>query len=139
VGRVRQVGQSADWALAAVVLVHLAISLVHGRAHAGALVALSRAAAAFVYIVILAGPLLGLAASHWRPGAGAWIVTVSFAGSLVFGLVNHFVIPGPDRIDQVAAQWRSVFGVTAALLIVSESAGVAIGVRSALRAVRRTA
>jgi hypothetical protein len=127
------------WALPAIVGVHLAISIIHGQAHTGAHVALSPAAAAFVYIVILAGPLLGLALSYWRLQAGAWIVAATLAASLVFGLVNHFLIPGADRVDHIAAEWRSLFGVTAALLVVSEAAGAAVGVRSALRAPRRTA
>src|SRR6266851_5334477 len=125
-------------ALPAIVVVHLAISIVHGRAHAGAHVALPAAGALFVYIVILAGPLLGLAVSPWRPRAGAWIVAGSMSGALIFGLINHFIIAGPDHVAHVAAEARALFGVTAALLIVSEAVGVAIGLRSALGAVRGT-
>ena len=126
------------WALPAIVVVHLAISIVHGRAHAGAQVSLPPAGAMFVYIVILAGPLVGLGVSPWRLRAGAWIVALSMSGALIFGLINHFIIAGPDHVAHVAAEWRSVFGVTAALLIVSEAVGVAIGLRSALGAVRGT-
>src|SRR6185369_9517765 len=97
VGRVGQVRRTRDWALAAVVLVHLAISLVHGRAHAGAQVFLPLAGALFVYIVILAGPLVGLAVSRRRPRTGASIVALSFSGALLFGLINHFIIAGPDH------------------------------------------
>jgi len=122
--------------LTAIVLLHLAISIVHVQAHAGAAIPLPLASTLFVYIVILAGPLAGLAVARWRPAAGAWIVAASLAGSLVFGFVNHFVIAGPDHVDHVAAQWRALFRSTALLLIVSEAAGVAVGLRSALR-VRR--
>ena len=131
-------GQVARVALVSIVLAHLAINIVHGQAHTGAHVPLSPAAAAFVFIVILAGPLFGLAVFRWRRRAGAWIVAASFAGSLVFGLVNHFIIPGADRVDHVSQEWRTLFGVTAALLLASEAAGVAIAVRSALRAARNT-
>ena len=124
--------------LVSIVLAHLVISIVHGQAHTGAHVALSPAAAAFVYIVILAGPLVGLGLLPWRPRAGAWIVAFAMSGALMFGLINHFIIAGPDHVAHVAAEWRSLFGITAALLIVSEAAGGAIGVRSALRAARRT-
>jgi hypothetical protein len=124
--------------LAAVVLVHLAITIVHGQAHAGAHVPLSPAAAAFVYIVILAGPLVGLALLRWRADAGSWIVVASLGGALVFGLVNHFIIPGADRVDHVAAEWRALFSATAVLLLATETAGVVIGAWSALRVVRRT-
>jgi hypothetical protein len=119
--------------LTTVVLLHLAISIAHGQAHAGAAIPLPFASTLFVYIVILAGPLAGLAVARWRPAAGAWIVAATLAGSLVFGLVNHFVIAGPDHVDHVAAQWRALFRATALLLIASEAAGVAVGIRSALR------
>jgi hypothetical protein len=117
-------------ALAAVVLVHLAISIAHGSAHAGAQVPLPLAGALFVYIVILGGPLVGLSLWRWRPQLGGWIVAVSMGGALAFGLVNHFVIDGPDHVTHVAAEWRQLFGITAALLVVCEAAGTAIGVWS---------
>ena len=139
VGQVKDERRGDDWALAAVVLVHLAISIVHGRAHSGAQVALSPAATMFVYLVILAGPIIGLAVSRWRPIAGAWIVVASLCGALVFGVINHFILDGPDHVGHVAAQWRTLFGVTAALLVASEAAGVGIGVWCAVRRSRRTA
>jgi hypothetical protein len=114
-------------ALAAVVLTHLAISLVHGRAHEGAQVPLPFAGTLFVYIVILAGPIVGLGLSRWRPRAGAWTVAITMAGALGFGLINHFLIDGSDHVANVAAEWRSLFGATAVLLLLSEAAGVAIG------------
>ena len=140
-GQVRQVGRvrhGADWALATIVLIHLAISVLHGRAHSGAQVPLSPAATLFVYVIILAGPLVGLAISRWRPTAGGWTVAASLAGALVFGLINHFLVAGPDHVDHVAAPWRPLFGATAALLLASEAAGTAIGVWFAVRPVRRT-
>jgi hypothetical protein len=129
--------RTGRWALSAVVLVHLAINIAHGQAHEGAQVPLSFAAALFVYIVILAGPLAGLALSVWRPVAGAWLVAATMAGALVFGLINHFIIAGPDHVGHVAAEWRTLFGVTAALLLVSEAAGVATAIWCAARNVRR--
>ena len=54
--------------MAAAVLAHLLISMVHGAAHTGARILMSPAANLFVFVVILAGPLVGLA----RPsGAGS--------------------------------------------------------------------
>ena len=123
-------------ALAAVVLIHLALSVVHGAAHAAAAVALDPAGRAFVYIVILAGPLVGLAVAARWPLAGSAIVALTMAGSLVFGLINHFIIQGADHVAHVAPAWRTLFASTAALLVLVEAAGTAIGVRGALR-VRR--
>lgn len=117
--------------MASAVLIHLAITIAHGRAHTGAQVPLPLAGTLFVYIVILAGPIAGLAISRWRPRVGALIVAASMAGALVFGLINHFIIDGQDHVAHVPAAWRTLFGVTAALLVVSEAAGVAAGVWSA--------
>lgn len=121
-------------ALTAVVLTHLAIAIVHGQAHTGAQVPLRTAGTLFVFTVILAGPLAGLALRRWRPGQGGVIVAASMAGALVFGLVNHFIIDGSDHVAHVAADWRTLFAVTAALLVVCEAAGVAIGLWSAVEA-----
>jgi len=123
-------------ALAAVVLTHLAISVVHGAAHTGARVDLGAAGMAFVYIVILAGPLVGLGVAFRRPRLGAAIVALSMAGALVFGVVNHFFIQGADHVAHVAREWRALFASTAALLAIIEAAGTVIGMRGAVR-VRR--
>jgi len=120
-------------ALAAVVLIHLALSFVHGAAHAGAAVALNPAGTAFVYIIILAGPLVGLAVAARWPLAGSAIVALTMTGSLVFGLINHFIIQGTDHVAHVAEAWRPLFAWTAALLALVEAAGTAIGVRGTLR------
>jgi hypothetical protein len=125
-------------ALAGVVLTHLAINIAHGYAHAGASVPLPLPSALFVYLVILAGPLAGLAVTRWRPRAGAWIVAATMSGALVFGLINHFMLAGPDHVSHVAPEWRAWFGVTAALLVASEAAGAAVGVWAAMRASRST-
>ena len=124
--------------MAAVVLIHLAVNIAHGRAHAGAQVPLPVVGALFVYIVILAAPLIGLGVWRWRPRLGGWIVAASMSAALVFGLLNHFIIDGSDHVEHVAAEWRTLFGVTAALLVVCEAAGTAIGIWSATRTTGRT-
>lgn len=120
-----------DGWLAAVVVAHLLVSMVHGRAHDGGHVALTDAQAVFVYVVILAGPLVGLAVSFANARVGGLLVAATMFGSLVFGLINHFIIISPDHVAQVAAQWRPLFGASAALLVVSEAAGVVAGLRCA--------
>jgi len=119
--------------LAAIVIVHLVVSVIHGAAHSGARVFLPFAGNLFVYIVILAGPLAGLALSRWRPQAGAALVGVTLAGSFAFGLINHFIIPGADHVAHVARDWQSLFATTAVLLAVVEAAGATIGFTLARR------
>jgi hypothetical protein len=112
--------------LAAAVLAHLAISIAHGSAHTGAHVPLSPAANFFVYAVILAGPLVGLALLWPAARFGAWVIMLTMAGSLVFGVVNHFVLDSPDHVSQVDPQWRVLFAATAALLALVEAFGVGL-------------
>jgi hypothetical protein len=115
--------------MAAVVVAHLIVSFAHGAAHTGAQVPLSRAANLFVWVVILLGPLAGLALSWPARQAGSWLVAVTMAGSFVFGVVNHFVLASPDHVAHVDEQWRSLFAATAVLLAVTELAGAVLAIR----------
>jgi hypothetical protein len=124
--------------MAAAVLAHLLISIIHGAAHTGARIQLSPLATLFVFVVILAGPVAGLALSWRAERLGSLLVAVSLAGSLVFGVVNHFVLDSPDHISHVAAPWSRVFGTTAALLTVTEMLGVGLAMVLA-RTARRAA
>jgi hypothetical protein len=122
--------------LAALVGLHLLVSVAHGLAHGSAGVNLGAASMAFVFLVIMAGPLVGLA-WMWRPSTslgagptvGARVIGVTMAASLVFGLVNHFIIAGADRVDHVVMEWQTMFGATAAMLAVIEAAGAWLGFR----------
>jgi hypothetical protein len=117
--------------LAAAVLAHLVVSIVHGAAHTRAHVPLSHAAALFVYIVILAGPLIGLALTWPAERIGSWLIAVTMAGALVFGFVNHFVFASPDHVAHVDRQWRPLFATTAVLLVVTEALGFGLAIRFA--------
>jgi len=53
---------------------------------------------------------------------------VAGLGALLFGVVYHFVLPGPDNVAQVrAGPWQLPFQATSALLVVVEVAGVGVG------------
>src|SRR5262245_11044944 len=84
--------------LGGIVIAHLAISVFHGAAHAQAHVPMSRAANVFVFVIILAGPVIGLAWTLRSRRIGAWLIGVTMAASLVFGFVNHFVLASPDHV-----------------------------------------
>jgi hypothetical protein len=119
--------------LASIVLVHLALTVIHGVAHVGAAVSLDPAALAFVILVIQLGPLAGLAYMRIRPVAGARVVAATMAGALVFGVINHFLIAGIDHVSHVAADWQWLFGSTAVLLALTEAAGGVVGLWCASR------
>jgi len=112
---------------------HLAVALVHGVAHAEARVLLSTAAGIFVYVVILAGPLAGLALLRRARRAGYWVIAGTMASALVFGVVNHFWLAGPDHVRHVTPQWRPLFAATATLLALTEGAAAGLAVRAATR------
>jgi hypothetical protein len=117
------------------VLVHFAVTCVHGFAHAQAKVAMSSGSMVFILSVIVVGPILGLLAQRIAlPRAGAWAISAMMAAALAFGLINHFLFPGPDHITHVAEAWRSLFSVTAAALVLTEAFGATVAAVCATRA-----
>jgi hypothetical protein len=128
----RKGGSAWPW-LTVAVLVHTAVSLVHGAAHVEAGVPLSRPAALFVFVVILAGPLAGLALTWNARRSGAWLIAVTMFGSLIFGVVNHFVVASPDHVAHVSGPWQPLFATTAILLALIEVLGAGLAIRWASR------
>lgn len=115
--------------LTAAVLAHLVISFVHGTAHSQAHVSMSPAANLFVAIVIIVGPMVGVALLWVAQQVGSWLVAATMGGSLVFGVVNHFVLRSVDHVAQVDPDWQALFAVTAVLLAVSEAIGSSLALR----------
>jgi hypothetical protein len=113
--------------LVTVVILHLAVTVAHGSAHAAAGVNLSPVGLAFVFTIIVLGPLAGLVWMWTNPRSGALLIGMTMAAALLFGLINHFVIPGADRIDEVHGPAQALFETTAVLLVLTESAGAALG------------
>ena len=118
-----------------IVVAHVAVSLVHGAAHSGAAVPLSALQNVFVWVVILAGPLAALWMIRTGRPLGPALLALTMGGSLVFGIVNHFVIESADHVAHITSDaWRLPFQVTAVALALLEAAGTAVGIRwAALR------
>jgi hypothetical protein len=110
--------------LAAAVIVHLGATVAHGVFHSTVDVRLAPPSIVFVLVVIWIGPIVGLALQRTilRRG-GSWIIAASLAGALVFGVANHFVIPGADHVSHVVGPWSTWFGMTAVLLSLTETVG----------------
>ena len=119
---------TAGW-VAAVVIGHLIISLVHGIAHARAQVPMSVAANIFVVGVILIGPLLGLVLLSHARLVGSAVIATTLTASCIFGVVNHFVLVSPDHVAHIAEHARPIFAATAVLLTLTEAAGAILSVR----------
>jgi hypothetical protein len=116
--------------MAALVLVHLVVTILHGAAHARANVPLSPAANVFVLAVIVTGPLVGLGLAWRAQRVGGWFIALTMAAALVFGFVNHFVLASPDHFAHVNAQSRPLFTTTAVLLVLTEALASGLAVRS---------
>ena len=110
------------------VAVHLAVNLIHGAAHSGADVPITVLQNAFVWIVILIGPLVAVWLMRTNRRFGAELLALTMGGALIFGLVNHFVVDSVDHVSRVTNEtWRLPFQLSAALLLFLEAAGVWIG------------
>ncbi len=109
----------------AIVVVHAAVTILHGIAHQASAVFASPAQNAFIAVVIVVGPLVAAALLWVPPGRlGAQLLLGSMGGSLVFGLYYHFVVPSPDHVSQAPADgWGVLFQVTAVLLLLTEGIG----------------
>jgi hypothetical protein len=114
----------------AVVLIHLVISIVHGRAHQGATVALTAFGYVYVVVVITVAPLAaGALLFSRKQKIGALLLTLSMLGSFVFGVWYHFLSAGSDNVAEVHGGWRWTFLWTAIALAILEFIGVIFGLR----------
>src|SRR5262245_12031292 len=81
------------------VLLHLGVTVLHGSAHTWAVVPVSTGSNIFIFTVIVAAPLVGLAILWFLSiSRGAWLVALSLTAALLFGVVNHFVLESPDHV-----------------------------------------
>ena len=57
--------------------------------------------------------------------------------AFLFGVWNHFLLPGSDNIGQVPpGVWQQPFKVTAVLLTILQAAGIGIGIWCLSEAIR---
>ena len=114
-------------AVAAIVLAHAAINLVHGLPHAVVPVPLTVWQNAVVVGVVLALPLAGLwLYSRGERRRGAWAILLGGLGSAVFGTYYHFFSATPDNVANVTGDWSMPFLLTSvgiSLLAVATAAG----------------
>lgn len=111
-----------------VVIAHTVISALHGLAHLLIPVPISVLQALFIAGVITALPIIAVILI-WRQRViwAATVLLVSMAGSLLFGLYNHFAVVSPDHISQIPSTSLGVLiQATAILLAVSEGIGIGV-------------
>jgi hypothetical protein len=115
-----------------IVVIHLAINIAHGMAHAQLAIGLDAFQKLFVGVVILAAPLFaGCILWKGRLRTGGWLLAISMAGAFAFGVYFHFNHPGPDNVNQqnLSAPLRSrqLFEETATDLVHTDALGVGAG------------
>ena len=112
----------------AVVLATLA-QMAHGAYHDEARVPLVAWQWAYVVAVVFVAPIVAAVLLWGRfRTVGAWLLLASMGGSLLFGLAYHFVVAGPDNVFTNDA--GAPFAVTAVLVALSETFGVAVVIRA---------
>ena len=111
------------------VLAHLGGSIVHGRAHESLGVGLSSWQNIYVMTVIAIAPLIAMVmiwTRYARPGLV--LLVISMAGSLIFGLVYHYVVISPDHVSHIpSGDAQGLFRTTALLLVFTELFGLVVG------------
>ena len=118
------------------VLSHLVVSLVHGRAHEALAVGLSSWQNIYVMTVIAIAPLIAMVLT-WlrRDRAGLILLLLSMSGSLIFGVIYHYVVVSSDHVSHLPpGNAQGIFRTTALLLVLTELFGVIV----AMLGLRRT-
>ena len=111
------------------VLAHLVVSIVHGRSHESLAVGLSSWQNTYVLTVIVITPLVAMGLIWTRYArTGLMLLVASMAGSLIFGVVYHYVVISPDHVSHLPpGDAQGLFRTTALLLVLTELFGVAVG------------
>jgi len=110
-----------DRYLIGLVLAHFIVTLVHATAHFALQIIPAGIDLVFIVGVILIGPLVALVILRFNPPLAAGLLAVLMGASLVYGMVSHFLVAGPDNVAFVGSQsWTVLFVGTAFLLGVLE-------------------
>ena len=115
---------------ALIVIAHALVATAHGLAHEHLAINLTFTQKLYVLVVITLAPIVSMILlwTRWRK-AGPMLLLLSMLGSLIFGVVNHFLIVSADHVRHLPeGEWRLTFQITAVLLVVTEVLGCFVGV-----------
>jgi hypothetical protein len=117
----------------AAIIAHVLILSFHAAAHLILGVKASPVQNLFIgVVIIIAPPLAGVLIWKGLSKLGAVLLASSMAGSLIFGVYNHYIGLSSDHVSQVSlmspAGWANVFQITALLLAVTEVFGICAGI-----------
>jgi len=111
------------------VLAHLVVNILHARAPDDLGVGLNTFQNIYVFGVILIAPLIAMLLLWTRYArTGLLLLVISMAGSLIFGVVYHYVVVSPDHVSHLPpGDAQGMFRITAVLLMLTELFGVIVG------------
>ena len=119
---------AATW----VVWLHVLVVILHSAAHVAVhVLPASFFDDTFIGVVIIIMPVVALFLLKNAPLSwlGALLLFLSMLGALLYGLLNHFLLPGADNaIHMSPGVWQLPFLVTSYLLLILEAAGSVVGV-----------
>lgn len=121
-----------------VVLLNAIVLLAHDSAHRSLGVLLSSWQQAFVYSVIVPGPIIALFLIRKRALSGYALLLVSMLGSLLFGVYYHFVAVSPDHVAHLPpGDSQHLFRATAALMASIQAGGTVVAAVALVQLKRR--
>ena len=118
---------TATW----VVVLNTIVLLAHSAAHFGLhVLPMTIFDYLFIGIVIMILPLVALfmmyhtRLSRW----GALLLLLSMLGSLIYGLINHLLLPGMDNVAHPGPEpWHLLFVITSYLQLPLQASGALVG------------
>jgi len=106
------------------------VHVLHGISHVEHQVPLAAWQWAYVIFVVFLAPVVAAILLWTRPRrVGVWLFLASMAGALIFGLVFHFLVPGPDNVFTLhSGAGRETFLFSAVLVASTEALGCVAGI-----------
>jgi hypothetical protein len=115
------------------VILHVVINFAHAIAHTNLFIAMSLVQNIYIFLVILAGPIVAAAFLRKNPKVGFGLLALTMMGSFLFGVYHHFIAIGSDNVFTLHDQpWTTTFQLSAVLLAIVELAGSCIGILGSL-------
>jgi hypothetical protein len=116
-----------------IVLLHLLFVTPHSIAHTVLHIDMNSWQNIYILFVILLAPIASALLLWKRSKLGFIMLTLSMAGSLVFGVYYHFIAVGPDNVASLhESLWSTTFHISALLLAATEFLAVVVGLVGAL-------
>ncbi len=104
---------------------HLLAVGFHAAAHHLAVVPNTPGQIVYIVLVVILAPIVALAMVRRRAvSAAALLLGLALLGSLIFGVVFHYVLHSPDLVATVTGRGAGLFATTSGILALTDGVGV---------------